>query len=413
MSESLTSNTISVAIESEDTTSIDVSGLIIKGDDGFSPTIDITQLESGVRITATDKDKTSVGEVTVSKENVISALGYTPADEDVLPTKVDKVDGKSLSTNDFTDDLKAKLDGIEEKAEVNVQSNWSETDTTSDAYILNKPDVYIKTEVDAKLLEKANNATTIGGYGITDAYTKTEVSSIVDNKVDKVDGKSLSTNDFTDDLKAKLDGIEEKAEVNVQSNWSETDTTSDAYILNKPDVYIKTEVDAKLLEKANNATTIGGYGITDAYTKTEVSSIVDNKVDKVTGKSLSTEDFTSTYKEKLDSIEDNAEVNVQSDWNISDTTSDAFIKNKPNIYLKSETDTLLNNKVDKVTGKSLISDSEITRLSTVSNYDDTGVKSSIDAINTNINTINNQIAQIQKITFSLNSDNDIEAIIQI
>ena len=318
MSESLTSNTISVAIESEDTTSIDVSGLIIKGDDGFSPTIDITQLESGVRITATDKDKTSVGEVTVSKENVISALGYTPADEDVLPTKVDKVDGKSLSTNDFTDDLKAKLDGIEEKAEVNVQSNWSETDTTSDAYILNKPDVYIKTEVDAKLLEKANNATTIGGYGITDAYTKTEVSSIV-----------------------------------------------------------------------------------------------DNKVDKVTGKSLSTEDFTSTYKEKLDSIEDNAEVNVQSDWNISDTTSDAFIKNKPNIYLKSETDTLLNNKVDKVTGKSLISDSEITRLSTVSNYDDTGVKSSIDAINTNINTINNQIAQIQKITFSLNSDNDIEAIIQI
>ena len=318
MSESLTSNTISVAIESEDTTSIDVSGLIIKGDDGFSPTIDITQLESGVRITATDKDKTSVGEVTVSKENVISALGYTPADEDVLPTKVDKVDGKSLSTNDFTDDLKAKLDGIEEKAEVNVQSNWSETDTTSDAYILNKPDVYIKTEVDAKLLEKANNATTIGGYGITDAYTKTEVSSIVDNKVDKVDGKSLST-----------------------------------------------------------------------------------------------EDFTSTYKEKLDSIEDNAEVNVQSDWNISDTTSDAFIKNKPNIYLKSETDTLLNNKVDKVTGKSLISDSEITRLSTVSNYDDTGVKSSIDAINTNINTINNQIAQIQKITFSLNSDNDIEAIIQI
>ena len=385
MSESLTSNTISVAIESEDTTSIDVSGLIIKGDDGFSPTIDITQLESGVRITATDKDKTSVGEVTVSKENVISALGYTPADEDVLSTKVDKVTGKSLSTNDFTDDLKAKLDGIEEKAEVNVQSNWSETDTTSDAYILNKPDVYIKTEVDAKLLEKANNATTIGGYGITDAYTKTEVSSIVDKKVDKVTGKSLSTEDFTSTYKEKLDSIEDNAEVNVQSDWNISDTTSDAFIKNKPNIYLKSETD----------------------------TLLNNKVDKVTGKSLSTEDFTSTYKEKLDSIEDNAEVNVQSDWNISDTTSDAFIKNKPNIYLKSETDTLLNNKVDKVTGKSLISDSEITRLSTVSNYDDTGVKSSIDAINTNINTINNQIAQIQKITFSLNSDNDIEAIIQI
>lgn len=36
-----------------------------------------------------------------------------------LNTKVDKVEGKGLSTNDFTDDLKTKLTGIEDNAEVN------------------------------------------------------------------------------------------------------------------------------------------------------------------------------------------------------------------------------------------------------------------------------------------------------
>lgn len=37
-----------------------------------------------------------------------------------LGDKVDKVEGKGLSTNDFTDELKTKLDGIEVGAQVNV-----------------------------------------------------------------------------------------------------------------------------------------------------------------------------------------------------------------------------------------------------------------------------------------------------
>jgi hypothetical protein len=74
----------------------------------------------------------------------------------VLDTKVDKIEGKGLSTNDFTDVLKDKLDGIQEGAEVNVNADWNAT--SGDAQILNKP-------------------TTIAGYGITDAYTKTELNN--------------------------------------------------------------------------------------------------------------------------------------------------------------------------------------------------------------------------------------------
>jgi hypothetical protein len=44
-----------------------------------------------------------------------------------------------LSTNDYTTPEKSKLAGIQSGAEVNVQSDWSETNPASDAFILNKP----------------------------------------------------------------------------------------------------------------------------------------------------------------------------------------------------------------------------------------------------------------------------------
>lgn len=56
----------------------------------------------------------------------------------------------------------------------------------------------------------------------------------------------------------------------------------------------------------------------------------DNSVQQEEGKGLSTNDFTNTLKNKLDGIEDGAEVNVQSDWNESNSSADSFIKNKPN-----------------------------------------------------------------------------------
>ena len=43
--------------------------------------------------------------------------------------------------NNYTTAEKNKLSGIAAGAEVNVQSNWNETDSTSDSYIQNKPDV--------------------------------------------------------------------------------------------------------------------------------------------------------------------------------------------------------------------------------------------------------------------------------
>lgn len=89
----------------------------------------------------------------------------------------------------------SKLATIAQGAEVNVQSDWSQTNTSADDYIKNKP---------ANLVQDAN-------------YVHTD-------------------NNFTTTLKNKLDGIESGAEVNVQADWSQTDTTADDYIKNKPTI---------------------------------------------------------------------------------------------------------------------------------------------------------------------------------
>lgn len=62
-----------------------------------------------------------------------------------------KESGKGLSTNDYTTAEKNKLAGIASGAEVNVQSDWNQTNSASDDYIKNKPSVYSKTEIDNML----------------------------------------------------------------------------------------------------------------------------------------------------------------------------------------------------------------------------------------------------------------------
>ena len=57
-------------------------------------------------------------------------------------------------------------------------------------------------------------------------------STLFANKVDKVTGKGLSTNDYTTAEKTKLSGIETGAQKNVQADWAATSGAT--AILNKP-----------------------------------------------------------------------------------------------------------------------------------------------------------------------------------
>lgn len=88
-----------------------------------------------------------------------------------------------------------------------------------------------------------------------------------------------------------------------------------------------------------------------------VTNNVSNKVDKVSGKGLSTNDYTNAEKTKLAGIAEGAQKNVQPDWAL--TSGDGAIKNKPTIPTKvsqltndssyqtnSEVDTAITNKLN-------------------------------------------------------------------
>lgn len=78
--------------------------------------------------------------------------------------------------------------------------------------------------------------------------------------------------------------------------------------------------------------------------QTDLQNALDGKVDKVTGKVLSSNDYTNTEKSKLAGIQAGAEVNVNADWNA--TSGDAQILNKPTI--PTQTSNLTNNGADGV-----------------------------------------------------------------
>ena len=92
--------------------------------------------------------------------------------------KVDAVSGKGLSTNDFTNNDKSKLDGIAANAEVNVQSDWNESSSSSDAFILNKPTALSAFSNDTGFITKAVNDLT-NYYTTSNTYTQAEVNALV------------------------------------------------------------------------------------------------------------------------------------------------------------------------------------------------------------------------------------------
>lgn len=86
---------------------------------------------------------------------------------------------------------------------------------------------------------------------------------------------------------------------------------------------------AEIYDAIDNASYVKAETLEGYYTKDDIDSTLESYVVKETGKGLSTNDFTAEYKTKLDGIAEGAEVNVQADWAITDSTLDSYIANKP------------------------------------------------------------------------------------
>lgn len=146
-------------------------------------------------------------------------------------------------------------------------------------------------------------------------------------------------NNFTDGDKSKLDGIEAGAEKNVQSDWLQNNVAADDYIKNRPDLsqyatqsqitQLETDISGKA-DKVANATA-GNLAGLDATGNLTDSGVSPTNLVHDPNYVHTDYNFTYVYKNKIDGIEAGAQQNVQSDWLEDDPTSDAYIRNRPNI----------------------------------------------------------------------------------
>jgi len=177
--------------------------------------------------------------------------------------------------NNFSNADVTKLEGIAAGAEVNVQSDWTETDTSSDSYIVGKPDLSIYATA-------ASLATVATSGSYADLSNKPTIP-----------------------------------DAQVQSNWNETDTNSKAYIQNKPSIPAA-QVQSDWTQTNSSA---------PDFIKNKPTIPAGVVVDQTYSASSTNAQSGTAVAEAIASVP----AQVQADWNETNSSSKAFIQNKPTI----------------------------------------------------------------------------------
>ena len=87
-----------------------------------------------------------------------------------------------------------------------------------------------------------------------------DINTALGKKVDKVTGKGLSSNDFTNELRTKLVNLVG----NVQPNWNQNDPTKPDYIVNKPEIPESPDLSGYEV-KTNKVTSINAQSTDEQY----------------------------------------------------------------------------------------------------------------------------------------------------
>ena len=316
-------------------------------DESFAGSVTATESSSGIYTIVLEPNVNSyyLVKLTFAGETLYQVVhvGVEPTYnlEEIIVASTGIQSGVTTGGVPFLQSEKEKLAGIEAGAEVNEQSDWAQTDTNADDFIKNKPTIDSQGQI-TTIPHDSSLTLDNGRLKVTNPFTQADESKLdsidANAKVQKQSdwnqgdstqpdyiknkpferrlriGPTLAGDGLTSDLdvafpfsafqRDKLNGIAAGAEVNVQSDWAQTDTTAKDYIKNKPNISSQGAVTSI---PHDNTLTLDGTPPTLKVTNP----------------------FTAADKLKLDGIEPGAEVNIQSDWNA--ITGDAEILNKPDI----------------------------------------------------------------------------------
>ena len=221
---------------------------------------------------------------------------------DAAPSGVPSIasgdNGKVLGV---TNDLAGTL-GWVSQTPAQIQADWNQTNDSSKDFIRNKPNIPAAAG-DATITVKLAS-TAIGSFTTNQAES---------SEINIPEASSTTTGVMSSADKAKLDGIATGAQVNVKPNWNAASGT-DAEILNKPDL----SVYAQSSSLATVATS-GSYN--DLRDKPTIPAIPVKDV-QVDGSSVV--NSSGVAEITLPSF-----TQVNSSWTESDSSSPAYIQNKP------------------------------------------------------------------------------------
>ena len=188
---------------------------------------------------------------------------------------VKAVEGKGLSENDFTDALKAKLEGIAAGAEVNVQADWNETNSSSDAFIANKPDLTVLAPLASPAftgtptvpdVTAGDNTTKIANTKFVTAAIATAISSITGIVFD-ADTTGLGYTSLTDLQTKHPTG--ESGHIYLVQNAGSVPNTKDEYfwnsVSNSYELFGSTQIDLSNYLQKTDVAEVAAADVTAAW----------------------------------------------------------------------------------------------------------------------------------------------------
>lgn len=307
--------------------------------------------------------------------------------------------------------LQSEIDNIPTQ----VQSDWEEDNTSSPSYIQHKPEVE---EVTFEEINLDDYALASAIPDISNLATKDELNvasgniiNYVDNSIDNVTNVIESV---SGDLQEQINNIPEQ----VQSNWTEDNTSDPSYILNKPN-------ELELVAGENIAIFVSGGTITISASSPDLSDYATHN--EVYNSSVSAINSANSYTDTaianldltpaVEIVSPNNTISVSSVVNSANNTKTFYIDtNDPdtNYWLGEANLTLSDQSSQGQVGYYKEVFDYTTKLN--GNLDETKLKKGLYLLTANVmvvaDEVNNDIAEIQIVSTSTSAISNTSSVFQ-
>lgn len=223
-----------------------------------------------------EKIQTNTDNFEQTKDDLIDNINNT---KNGLQDQIDILNNNILTLKYKIDNMDISVDSVKYAEEADVAKKLKKSLTIGNVSFNGEADMVVT--IDGTPMQNSSNlinsnavydalelkqdkATTLSGYGITDAYTKTQIDNKI-STIPTVNNATLTIQKNGTTVKTFTANSSTNVTCNITVPTKVSDLTNDSGFI------------ADVSGKADKATTLNGYNITDAYTKSEIDTKLDEK----------------------------------------------------------------------------------------------------------------------------------------